>query len=262
MKKTRLVIVAFLAAFCLLTSCKAKTDRLDDIVKDLSADSYSLSFGKTYPDYGITKTSYGAESVLAYADPQDVICPEPWRIRFPKSTVPVFTFPKRVLPTCPTMIPLDIANRVEGVLTKADPTEFAGLKQIKLIDSKNVLLANDQFTGQYTALKADMVDDSILNGLDYNKFLLLEEPVNLTQGFTRYFYGNASLNTDASVNTSSRSGKINFQIFRPVLIGCFDPEILRLIREKFVAWNPSVYGAWQVTISPQDSNIAVLSAKQ
>ena len=254
MKRVLFSMVAFAAAVCLLTSCQSKKGRLDDIVKDLSADSYSLSFAKTNPDHGITKTSYGTESFIVYADPQDMICPEPWRIRFPKSTVPIFRFPTMVRPiiTCPEFVPLNFGDRVTKILTEADPQEFSGIKQIKLVDGKNVLLANEKFTSQYASLKADMIDDSILSGLDYNKFLLLQDPGNLSAGFTRYFYGNASM------TTMSSSEKFDFGRFRPVLIGCLDPKILTLIREKFAAWKPEL-NKWQLTRSENDSTVAVLS---
>jgi hypothetical protein len=250
-------LAAFLVTVYLFTSCKPgnKSDRLDDIVKDLSDNNYSLSFDKTYPDFGITKTSYGAESFIAYADPQDVICPEPWRARFPRSRVPIFRIPKIVQPTCPTMIPLDIADKVAGILSKADPTEFAGLKQIKLSNNKNVLLANEKFTSQYTALKADMIDDSVTNGLDDSKFLLLEDFGNLTPGFTRNFYGNA--NMDDIIK------KIDFfHIVRPILIGCFDPQILTSLKDKLAAINPATYQSLQLTRLDQDSTVGVLSLQR
>jgi len=247
-------MVAFAAAGCLLTSCQSKKDRLDDIVKDISADSYSLSFAKTNPDHGITKTSYGTESFIVYADPQDIICPEPWRIRFPKSTVPVFRFPTMVRPiiTCPEFVPIKFGDRVKKILTEADPQEFSGIRQIKLVDGENVLLANEKFTSQYASLKADMIDDSILNGLDYNKFLLLQDPGNLSPGFTRYFYGNASM------SATSGTEKIDFGRFRPVLIGCLDSKTLTSIRDRFVAWKPE-FNKWQLTKSQNDSTVAVLS---
>jgi len=260
MKRILFSAAAFVTAACLFTSCKPKTERLDDIVKDLSADSYSLSFDKTYPDYGITKTSYGAESIIAYADPEDVICGEPWRIRFPKSSVPIFKIPQIVQPTCPIMIPLDIATRVEDVLTKADPVGFAGLKQLKLVDSKNVLLANEKFTGQFAALKPDMIDDSVLNGLDYNKFLLLEEPGNLSPGFTRNFYGTANIPDNATKTNTITGANTNFvKIYRPVLIGCLDPKILALIKERAIVFKLTTPTAWQLTTLGQDSTIGVLS---
>src|SRR6476620_11208670 len=63
-------------------------DRIDAIVSDLSVDSYSLHFSKTYPKSGITKAAYGSDTYLAFADPQDVICGEPIRLKYPR--VPIW----------------------------------------------------------------------------------------------------------------------------------------------------------------------------
>jgi hypothetical protein len=245
---------SFLALFALTSffiSCK--NQRLDNIVKDLANDSYSLSFDKTYPDYGITKTSYGAENYLVYADPQDVICPEPWRVRFPKTKIPVYGIPKIVQPTCPTMIPIDIRDRLSALLAKADPAVFGGLKSIN-VDGGKVLLANEKFTAQYANLKPDMMDDSVLNNLDANKYLLLQAPENMYAGFSRGFYGNANLNE--LILTKS---KIDFKkIFRPIYIGCFDPVIMTSLKDKLALINPQVYKSLQIHQLPEDGRIAVL----
>ncbi len=61
-------------------------DRIDAIVKDLSVDSYSLNFSKTYPKSGINKKHYGTDTYLAFADPGDLRCPEPIRSRYTKNS--------------------------------------------------------------------------------------------------------------------------------------------------------------------------------
>lgn len=252
-----LVFAVIAMSFSLICcpGCKPTTNRLDDIVKDLKEDSFSLSFEKTYPDYGITKTSYGAESFLAFADPQDVICPEPIRLRYPNLQVPVFQIPKIIQPTCPTMIPIDIATRVSDLLVKADGALFSGLKQIKLQGGNNVLLANEKFTSQYTSLRLDKIDDSVVNNVDGNKFLLLETPGNLSPGFTRGFYGYANLN-----DIVMKKNKLDIpHIFRPILIGCLDPQILATLRERLITLNPAVYKSLQVTPLQQDASVSVLS---
>jgi hypothetical protein len=86
----------------------------------------------------------------------------------------------------------------------------------------------------------------VLANADAGKFLLLEDPANLSFGFTRYFYGGAP--------------KIDFSRFRPILIGCFDPRILLNIKDRLAAMNPAVYKS--LNVSPAaggDSTIAVLS---
>jgi hypothetical protein len=267
MKAKPFPFLAVIVTVMVFVSCdsKPKQARLDTIIKDLAADSYSLSFDKTYPDYGITQTSYGAESMLAYAEPQDVICPEPWRKRFPGLKVPVYVIPKLVLPTCPTMIPPDIGIKLSDLLAKADPAIFTGLKQIK-VDGVNVLLANDKFTAQYANLKTDMMDDSVLNNLDANKYLLLMESGNMYAGFTRGFYGNANLNDLSGITKSepatAAKAKVPFpfkKFFRPIYIGCFDPEILTSLKDKLVLINPQVYKALQINELPEGGRIATLS---
>ena len=76
-------------------------DRINAIVKDLALDSYSLSFEKAIPSGGITQTAYGADNYLAFADPQDLICPDPIRLRFKR--IPIWKRPNFILPTCPDM---------------------------------------------------------------------------------------------------------------------------------------------------------------
>src|SRR6187431_873469 len=72
--------IAIIAVAVILAGCPTtKQERLDDIVKDLNKESYSLSFETAMPEKGISQTQYGAESFLAFADPQDLICPDPIR---------------------------------------------------------------------------------------------------------------------------------------------------------------------------------------
>ena len=70
---------------------------------------------------------------------------------------------------------------------------FGNLKQINL-QGGNVLLADEKFTSTYANIKTDMIDDSVLSGLDVSKFILLQMPGDMSGGFTRDFYGNANLN--------------------------------------------------------------------
>lgn len=237
--------VAIMVLTVLMGSCKPKNERVDDIVKDLAPESYSLHFDKEYPDYGITKTTYGAESYLVSAEPGDVICPDPIRVRLKGGGIPIYRLPKIVWPTCPDFVPINLGEKFKDILTKADAERFNGLELVKLANN-NSFLATKQFKSQFASLKPDAIDDSVLANEDAGKFLLLEDPANLSSGFTRYFYGGAP--------------KIDFSRFRPILIGCFDPRILVNIKDRLAAINPVVYKS--LNVSPAaggDSSIAVLS---
>lgn len=245
------------ATALLFASCKKKPS-LDSIVKDLATDNYSLSFDKTYPEFGISKTAYGSDNFLVYADPQDVICPEPSRLRFPKAKVPVYVIPKIVLPTCPTMIPWDFSEKLADLIQKADPNVFAGLKPIK-VDGGKALLANDKFTAQYASLKADKMDDSVLNNLNADKYLLLMAPDKQYAGFERGFYGNANINQLAASGTAKQSGSRLKDFFRPVYIGCFDPEIMTVLKSKLELINPQVFKSLQINQVQENARAATLS---
>jgi hypothetical protein len=104
-------------------------DRIDAIVKDLSLDSYSFSFSKAMPEAGVTKTAYGADNYLVYADPQDLICPEPIIFRYKK--IPIWKRPNFIQPTCPDMsIDIKKLTQVQNVIAKADPAQYGSLKGI------------------------------------------------------------------------------------------------------------------------------------
>src|SRR4051812_9844101 len=64
------------------TAASATYDRIDVIMKDLSINSYSLNFDKAMPDYGITRTAYGIDNYLVFADPQVLKCPDPILYRY------------------------------------------------------------------------------------------------------------------------------------------------------------------------------------
>ncbi|MBE7170623.1 MAG: hypothetical protein INR73_08530 [Williamsia sp.] len=235
------------------TLAATREDRIDSIMKGLSADNYSLSFDKTYASAGITRTAYGADNYLVFADPQDVICGEPLRYQIKK--VPIYKRPNFVVPTCPDMS-IDIwkLSQIQELLVKADPAQFKGAKQIKLADGKT-LLATERFTSQYANLKSDRID-AITKDLSPDKFILLGNSDALNGGvFTRNFYGWADLNSIVF-----KQYKLSLKdILKPTQKGCFDPLILKVIRERLVELNASLYKNLTVTPLAQDKNIAVLS---
>ena len=235
------------------TSAARTIDRIDQIMGDLSLDKYSLSFSNTIPSAGITRTAYGADNYLVFADPQDVICPEP--IRYQIKKVPIYKRPNFVVPTCPDMS-IDIVRlkELQDLIVKADPVQYKGLQQIQVL-SGGGLLATPKFTSQYTSLKADKVD-GITQGLSPDKFIMLGAPDVAKGGvFTRNFYGWADLNSIIfkPYRTNLRD------IIKPTLKGCFDPLILKTIRERLVAINPALYSGLNVTPLQQNAAMGVLS---
>lgn len=230
-----------------------REDRIDSIMKGVSADNYSFSFDKTYSASGITRTAYGADNYLVFADPQDVICGEPFRSQIKK--VAIYKRPNFVVPTCPDMS-IDIwkLGQIQELLIKADPLQYKTSKQIRLADGK-ALLTTEKFTRQYANLKSDRVD-VLTKDLSPEKFLLLGN-ADVSNGgvFARNFYGWADLNA-----IFFQKYKLNLKdILKPTQKGCFDPLILKVIRERLVEQNAALYKSLTVTPLPQDKNIAVLS---
>ncbi len=268
-----LVITASLASALFITSCTKENpsemmnasvnsqsaddatvaaDRIDAIVKDLSLSSYSLSFSKPIPAGGITKTAYGADNYLAFADPQDLICGDPIRSKYKQ--IPIWKRPNIIWPTCPDMVlDLNKLTQIQDVLVKADYKQFGALKQIKFL-SGGGFLANSNFTNQFPAMKLDKVDDAI-GGFSGEQFLILNAPGNYGTGATRSFYGYADLN------------KIVFQpykknlrdLLKPTLKGCYDPIVLSGIKEKLQGIDPSYYKSLTVTYLPENKSIGILS---
>lgn len=261
MKNIYYIVALVLSAPYAFKGCKPKPDRLDSIVKDLPANSYSLSFDKAYPQQGINKTSYGTENFIVYAEPEDVKCGTDWRRRFPTKPIPVWSGINKVIPTCPKFVPIDIAGLIKNVISDAGDT-YRGLREIRTFNANNVLLANENFTGRFASLKPDVMDDSILNGLDYDKFLMLDDAASLAPGFNRNFYGSAQIafGDDASSKSNNEVVLKNKDVvvkFWRKYIGCFDPDILKIIRDRLAAFDPGRFKNWQV--NKLDNNVAVLS---
>jgi len=227
-------------------------DRIDAIMKDLSTDSYSLSFDKPIRSAGITRTAYGADNYLVFADPQDLICPDP--IKFRQKLVPIWKMPIFVQPTCPDMsIDISRLERVRELLAKAAPVKYGKLQEIKLSNGGG-LLASEKFTNQYVNLKTDKID-AITKDLSSEKYLLFNPPGNVTGGFTRSFYGYADLN-----RILFEPYKINLKdILKPTLKGCFDPQILAIIKERLQRIDPVLYKDLNVTTLPQNQSIGLLT---
>jgi hypothetical protein len=226
-------------------------DRIDAIVNGLAAEDYSFSFDQTYESAGITRTAYGADSYLGYVDPQDVICPEPFRLKQKK--IAIWKRPNFIIPTCPDMA-IDIwkLEQVRDLARKADPRQFEALTAIKSLDGKGGFLATEKFTSQFKTMSLDKIDE-ITKDLDGEKYLLLNAPGDYRGGATRSFYGYANLN-----EWVFRPLRTNLKdILKPTLKGCFDPIILSIIKERLQKIDPVVYENLNVT--NLDQNVGVLS---
>ena len=228
-------------------------DRIDAIVKDLSLDSYSFSFDKAMPGAGVTKTAYGANNYLVYADPQDVICPDPIRFRYKK--IAIWKRPNFIQPTCPDMaIDINKLTQVQDIIAKADPAQYGALRGIK-ISNGGAALAGDKFIKSYANLQLDKVD-AMTKDLDPSRFVLLGAADNIYGGaFTRGFYGYADLNALVFKPYRTNLG----DLIKPTLKGCFDPIILNVIRERLVQFNSRMYNGLTVTPLEQNKSFAVLN---
>ena len=184
-------------------------------------------------------------------DPQDVICPEPFRLKQKK--IAIWKRPNFIVPTCPDMT-IDIwkLEQVRDLARKADPRRFETLAIVKSVDGKGGFLATEKFTGQFAAMKLDKIDE-ITKDLDGAKYLLLNAPGDYRGGITRSFYGYANLN-----DWVFRPLRTNLKdLLKPTLKGCFDPIVLSILKERLQKLDPVVYENLNVTTIAQ--NVGVLS---
>lgn len=230
-------------------------DRITAIVKDLSVDSYSLNFNKAYPESGINKKHYGSDTYLAFADPQDVICGDRIRVRYPK--VPIWRRPAVAPwpPTCPDMTP-DIykLEQIQELLISANPKLYGTLKPVKFINQDGGFLAADAFFKRFAAMQYDKIDDATAN-IRLDKFLMLNDQANLGPGATRNFYGYADLN-EIVFKPYKKTLK---DILPTQLKGCFDPETLKLLRDQLQRIDPTYYKSLTLTSLPENKQIGILT---
>jgi hypothetical protein len=230
------------------TRFSRQSDRIDEIVKDLALDQYSLHFDRAIPSAGITRTAYGADNYLVFADPQDLICPDPIRIR--QKYIPIWKIPNFIPPTCPDMI-IDINKfeQIYKVVANADPAQFGSLKQIALING-GALMAGEKFTGQYANLRTDKFDE-LTSDLDPTRYIMFNAPGNFDGVFTRDAYGYADL-----AKYVFPRYKVNLKdLIKPTLKGCFDPLILEIIRKRLIDVNPETYKGLDVTLLGEDAGM-------
>lgn len=230
----------------------AADDRIDAIVRDLSVDNYSFSFDKPNTEIGITRTGYGTDNYLVFADPQDLICPEPIRKRYLR--VPIWKRPQFIVPTCPDMaIDVNKLKQIENLLTRIDINKFGNMQHIRASNGATFLATQSTFR-TYSNLQLDKFD-GITEDLNPAKFLLMSGP-DLRQGgvFNRNFYGYADLN-EIVFKPYRRNLK---DLIKPTIKGCFDPIILKTIKERLMQVNPALYRGLEVSSLPENRAIAVL----
>jgi hypothetical protein len=212
----------------------AGTDELDAILKDLSPDTYLLTWDGLPTNNYITKASYGSLSdETQYFGPGGrPPFPELAKIGYEK--VP---FKKIWIKTCPTMIPYpEIAQRVSALAVKVDPKQLFDLG-IYEVGKNQQLLATKSFLSAAGRLLPDVVDQKVIGTTSLAKFRL-SIPAGAYPYFTRGFYGTADITQfpAGSARLTVYNGLKWEDILRkrfPNLIGCFDPQILKDIRSRF-----------------------------
>lgn len=255
MKRNLLAGVAGLAALTLFSCQKdqaplrpaseiaatriAATDEMDAILKDLSPDTYLLTFEGLPANNYITKTSYGSLSdETLFGDGRSPL-PFPYLERIGYNKAP---FKKIWIKTCPTMIPyLDIAKRAAELIQKVDSRTYAGLTVTEL-GAKQQVLTTKAFLSGASRLQPDVVDTKVIGKSSLEKFRLSIPQGTALPYFTRGFYGlgditqipNGGATTRLTIYTSLKWEDILRRKF-PNMIGCFDPLILREIRANFVS---------------------------
>lgn len=227
----------------------ATVDRIDEIVKDLAKENYSLGFAKTSPSIGITKTSYGTPGYVRLSS-SDILKLSAELRRYQKY-VPIWKRPTFVQPTCPEMV-IDprVLENIRQYLVKADPSQFSGLIEVGFVTGGG-FMATEKFVSQYANLKPDAFDNATA-GLDGARFLMLTD-VNGRE-FTRSFHGYANIN-----DIVFKAYRKNWtDIFKPTLKGCFDPIVLKSIKEKLQQINPAAYSSLTITPLAENKSIAVM----
>ena len=209
----------------------AGSDELDVILKDLSPETYLLTFEGLPANNYITKAVYGTLSDETQFGGPRFPSPIPALYKIGYTTIP---FDKIWIKTCPTMIPFkDIANRAAELIKKVDSKTFADLA-VTEIGTNQQLLATKTFLTSAGRLQPDAIDYA-LAGQDLKGFRLTLPEGTTLPAFTRGFYGMADINQvpDAGARLTAYVGLRWRDILGkrfPNLIGCFDPILLKDIR--------------------------------
>lgn len=209
----------------------AGSDELDVILKDLSPETYLLTFEGLPANNYITRSVYGTSTDESLSGGPRSFCPVPELNRIGYTTIP---FDKIWIKTCPTMIPFkDIATRAADLMKKVDSKTFADLA-VTEIGTNQQLLATKTFLTAASRLQPDVLDKALL-GKDLKGFRLMLPKGTALPVFTRGFYGIGDINQvpDAGARLTAYVGLRWRDILGkrfPNLIGCFDPILLKDIR--------------------------------
>lgn len=211
----------------------AGTDELDVILKDLSPETYLLSFNGLPANNYITKATYGTFSDEDFCGTPPYPFPIPGLAKIGYTTgIP---FNKIWIKVCPVFIPFkDVAARAAAIMQKADPRAFADLT-VTEIGTNQQLLATKSFLTAASRLQPDVVDQA-LSKHNLKAFRLTLPAGTRMPAFTRGFYGIGDINQvpDAGGARITQYVGLKWKDILgkrfPNLIGCFDPLIMRDIR--------------------------------
>ena len=210
------------------------TDELDAILKDLSPETYLLTFDGLPANNYITKTRYGTFSDEEFCGTPPYPFPIPGLagIGYRAGT----PFSKIWIKVCPIFIPFkDVAARVAAIMQKADPKAFADLT-VTEIGTNQQLLATKSFLTAANRLQPDAVDKA-LSGQNLKGFRLTLPAGTKLPAFTRGFYGIGNIDQIPDAGGARVISKYVGLKWKdilgkrfPNLIGCFDPIIMKDIR--------------------------------
>jgi hypothetical protein len=214
------------------------TDEMDAILKDLAPETYLLAFDGLPANNYITKASYGSlsEETQYFGPGGRPPFPELAKIGYEK-----IPFRKIWIKTCPTMIPyLDIASRAAALAQKVDPKQLFDLGVYE-VGRGQQLLATKSFLTAGARLLPDVIDQKVIGQTQLSQFRL-SIPTGAYPYFTRGFYGTADITQvpSAGARLTIYNGLKWEDILKkkyPNLIGCFDPEIMKSLRDKLARFD-------------------------
>jgi hypothetical protein len=209
----------------------AADDQLDAILKGISPETYLLKFDNLAANPYITKSVYGglSEEVQYAGSPSPAL----QKIGYTKTP-----WKKIWIKTCPDMIPYaDIAARAAELMKRADSKSFSDVTTVAI--GKQNIIATKSFLSAAAAMQPDAIDSRVVGKLDLNKFRIALPKGTTFPYATRGFYGIGDITLAAPTAVrAAGTGTLTWEdILRrkfPNMIGCFDPEILRAIRQNFV----------------------------
>lgn len=247
----RLLVLSGLLTAFLFIGCKPKPKTLDQVLKQLPAESYSLNFQDlALNDPVIKQASYGKRPEgLMYEI--DEICPQLKKIGYkyiPPIIVPPRTFAAPTLikttlvppifpqPTCPDYVRFAFK---ESILKVINQSGWKYAKEIQTIKAGDLAVLITKGTlADFQNIQPDRMDLEGMKGVDLDQvFVLMPEMAQagaVTESggdyFGRGWYG-------------QRFGKL---VLPPKYIGCFDPIYLNILRENLIRYNQVQFSTLKV----------------